>query len=457
MSTQRVCRAFVAGYLVLVAAALAVDYLLYADGAYFVFALASRHPWELLWGNFPHRLGPALLTGLPAYVAAELGAPIMVVSKLYQATFLLLPLLALAAARRLEAVGETRWHLWLILTMSTVGLIVFGFPTETIVSLVLLFPLMAGVAAPIERPARLVTLMALSAVFVFSHEIAVLCAPAMLLALWRAWRRPGQDRRYLVALFSWWVVCWLAWWLLGSRFVPVNPMTVPAMAYNASAFSDLSQCAGRPVFRAGLLGLALICWFAWRPRDLQSRVVKAAVLAIAAATAAYCLPDTWPGDHYNCRIAIAMAMPVVAVIALYLPAPPLPLVWLALAFFSAHAIVAGHGILGWVEYRRTLTTQLVHHARYTTRDWRAFAEGTLPSYAQGFHWNWPEPYLSALLTAGSGMGTVVVDNENWYVPMTCQTARRVLPELSWLRAHDVEQLIEDVCEKSERFGSGVRL
>ena len=447
MTTQRVGRAFVAGYAALVAAALVTDYLLYADGSYFVFALGSRHPWELLWGNFAHRLGAALLTGLPAGVAAELGAPIVVVSKLYQATFLLLPVLAFAAARRLEAVGETRWHRWSILTMSTLGLIVFGFPTETVVSLVLVFPLMAGIAAPIERPARLVAVMALSAVFVFSHEVALLCAPAMLLALWRAWRRPGQDRRYLVALLAWWIACWLAWWLIGWRIVPSNPMTVPALAQNASAYSHLGQFTERPLFRVGLLGIALMCWFTWRPRGLRSRGVQVAVLAVAAASAAYCLPDTWPGDHYDCRVAIAIALPVVAAIALYLPAPPLPLVGLALAFLAAHAIVAGHGILGWVTYRRTLTTQLAHHATYTADDWNAFARDALPSYAQGFFWSWTEPYLSTLLTAGR-TGTVLVDRDSWYVPMTCPAAHRVLPELSWLRRHDVEQLIDDVCDKS---------
>ena len=439
---------FVGAYLVLVIIAVAVDYLLYADGAYFAFSLASRHPWELLWREFPLRLGTMLVTGGPADVLAHLGAPATLVSKTYQATFLLVPLASLWLTRRIEGRTAGRWQLWLMFATITLAMMAFGFPTETFVAVALLFPVLAVVTRGISDLAQLALAMTLSTLFLFSHEIAPLCAPAMLVALYLAGKQPGSDRRYLAALLAWWIINAAVWLYLKRFFIPENRMLVPALAQNQTAFLDFHQILERPIQRFGLVATAVLMWLSWRPQDSRHLVVKLVAVAIAVWGAVTCLPDTWGADHYYCRKAIGLALPVVGIAALLVRTPTRDAGRIALLFFGVQVGVASYNVFCWTQYKHLLVDQLSKRAMVNTGDWDAFNQAQLPVHAKGFHWNWAEPYLTALLTLDDPNSAILIDNETWYVPLTCATATRVLPGIPWLARDRSDRILSDVCDKS---------
>ncbi len=450
-----VLRAFVVGYSGLVAFATAVNYILYADGSYFAFALASGHPWQMLWRDFPLRLGALLPTGLPAALLGVIGAPPWLVSRVYGATFLGFPLIILALTRYLEPKSSTRWQIWLIAATSTLTTMAFGFPTETAIAISWLFPLMAVVTNPIEKRSRLAIAMALSTVFTFSHEVAVLCAPIMLCAWLLAFRRGGR-RLYLAILLGWWGVNWAVWWVVQHHFAPTNPLLVAALGNNRWQFFNWQVLHDRPLLRFGLLTTAILCALAAVPRVLRYRLVYVVIAAIAVWGAYYILPDTYPGDHYYCRTAIAVGFPLLAFFAVITREPPAALGWAALAFLAVQLVDAGANVHGWMKYRRFMVYELLHRQTMSSWEWELL-NSKLPRRAIGFHWNWTEPYLSSLLVAGRDQGTIVIDTEGWYAPFTCESARSVIPGLSWIRRENADRLIADICDKqpvNEPYCSG---
>ena len=453
--SRLVLRIFTAAYGALVAVAVAADYLLYADGSYFAFSLASGHPWQLLWRDFPLRLGTLLPTGVPAALLATTGAPTWLVTKVYELTFLAFPLIALALTRKLEPRTSVRWQLWLICAISTLCMMAFGFPTETFIAVAWLFPLLAVITNPIERSGRLAVAMVLSTAFIFSHEVAVLCAPALLCALFQSFRL-GSRRRYVAILLAWWLVNWGVWYFLKHHFYPANPLLIPALAQNQQAFFNFGVLSERSLLRFGLLTAAALCWLAWRPQDWRHWFVKAAVVALAIGGAYFCLLDRYPGDRYLCRTAIALALPAIGVFAVVTKGPAPSTGWAATVFLAAQLVITGADVCGWVEYRRFLVSALEQRTTLSTGDWEALHQTALPPYAKGFHWNWTEPYLAALLLADRDAGAVMIDNETWYTPITCLSARAVLPGVSWLRRDQADQLIADACDKQPQLDAYCR-
>jgi hypothetical protein len=228
--------------------------------------------------------------------------------------------------------------------------------------------MLAAVTKPITRPSQLAVAMTLSTLFLFSHEIASLCAPAMLVALYVGAKHLGRDRRYVATLLAWWIANGAVWVYLKEFFVPENPLLVPALAQNQTAFVELHQIIERPIQRFGLLATATILWLSWRPQDSRNLFVKLAAVALALWGALTCLQDTWGADHYYCRKAIALALPIIGIVASLLRAPARDVVRIALLFFGVQIAVAAYGIFCWTQYKHLLVDQLRGHTTLTSLD-----------------------------------------------------------------------------------------
>ncbi len=442
-----------AAYGILAAVAVHVDLLYYADGAYFAFAIASGHPWSLLWSDFPRRLGAMGLTGVPAWLAQIAGASPTLVGKIYQATFFAIPLIATGVVRWLVPSKVAQlWLTWLLLSFATLGMSSFGFPTETWVTLALLWPVIASIAHPPTGGLRRLSAVVLASLFCFSHEAAALCGPALLIAFYRSWREcDSKARGYLTFLLVWYAINGTIWAALMLGFQPQNTLLAKALKENqghlwALAFLRL------PLVFFGVAMSAASLWFASHPRHLHSRATRMALLAFAALIVLLCLTRDAPNHRYLARSAITWMLPVLAMaVVLWRRSLAWKVAqWILWPALIVHTVVPAYAIAGWMSYHEFLVQ---HTTGLKTvligSDWGHTVNQSLPRRAW-YYWGWSSPYTSIMASNSSARMGMILDNEGWYVPMTCAHARTHLGSLGWVSPDIVNLMIEDICTKNPR-------
>ena len=225
---------FLAFYATVSAIAVWQDFLYFGDGAYFAFAIASGQSWELHFSELPRRIGALGLTGFPAWLAQIRGASHWWVGKIYQASFFAVPLWSLFLVGCFADKDKARWfRAWSVLCLATLGMSTFGFPTETWATLAFVWPALASVSSPLATWTRLICASLVAFIFLFSHEVAILCAPAFFISSLRSWRlAEGQAKVRLAILLSFYALLGLAWSYLWLAEQTKNPLLIEALRQN---------------------------------------------------------------------------------------------------------------------------------------------------------------------------------------------------------------------------------
>jgi hypothetical protein len=441
---------FLIVYCLLTLATVKVDLFYYADGAYFAFAVASGHPWELLWSEFPRRLGAMILTGGPASLAQFFGASHTLVGKIYQLTFFAIPIIGMGLVHWLVPSNVAQlWVTWQILFMVTLGMSTFGFPTETWVTLALLLPVIASIVHPSEDRLRQACAFLLASFFCFSHEAAAMCGPALLVAFYKTWQEHDYKvRRYLAFLVTWYILNGFIWVALMAGFQPHNILLVKALQQNQIHLWSL-VFLHIPLVIFGIVMTAASFWLTAHPNHLRITGVRLAILTFIALIVLFWLSKETPSDRYISRSAITWAVPLLSLVMVFWRKCPTWKVtqWILLPSLVVHTLTSIEAAAGWLQYRKLLDQHTTGLKIPLGSEWDDIVHKSLPQRAQ-FYWGWSSPYTLVMLNNSLLRNGVILDNQGWYVPMTCEDATIYLHNINWIYSDAVDSMVHDICTKN---------
>lgn len=379
--------------------------LLYADGGLFAYAVAAADSWDFHFRQIPARAAAwALTAGVGEAVTRISGVPAWGVWA-WQAAFLALPSLGLAATWAADRTG--RILPWACASTALLLPLAFGFPTELWVAHAAFWPALAlgWHAAPMP-------LLALAlAVTALSHEAGLLWALGAvgLLALAPGWR---PLRRGALALLP-----ALAGFALLKLMILPDPYVAAVMGRVGSEFLHW-----RPAFAPVLLtfGAVLGGW------ALLARFTRWAPLLVAATLLAWWASGWAPlhaeGRYYARTIIFFGAAHLAFLAALHgrgwLPAPRLdwrPALLLAALVHAGEAARFTHGWLAHMDAVRALAAILGEGPATVA---------ALPPASAPFAWHSTVPFLSVMATPGYVPARLVVDPASTYFWFGCAQAER---------------------------------
>ncbi len=438
--------AFFALYAIICFFAVWIDFLYSADGAFIAFTIASGHSWETLFSEFPRRLGALGLTGLPAALAQLGGASPWWTGKIYQSSFYAIPILSLFALR--GAVPKEELGSWLflaIVSLASFGMATFGFPTETWVTVSFLWPALASIAYPQTSWAQKGSAVAVAFIFLFSHEGAVLFAPAFLVVLLKTWRTDGQAFRYFLTCL--YLLLGLAWIFTFPFLPPHNPLLARALADNQEQLWSL-YFLNIPAVGLGLSVFVFVTLsgFIKAPGRWFFRV---AILAIGAFEAYRCIRDGAPLDErYIARTAVVLVLPAFVFAQMLYGRFRSPGRWVILYAAITQAIMIFFSFYNWVSYKDFLLEKAaVQSHQISLEDWKDLLSKSLPG-KQSYYWDWTTPYAQIMLNKPGSNVALIINRNAWYAPLTCTDASITIKRSTLLSASVAHVLLSDVCRKN---------
>jgi hypothetical protein len=303
---------------VLVIIACSSNLLYYADGTVFAYVIATGEPYELLWSEYPLRLGSFVLTGGPALLLKwiRIENP-FVLGWAYQATFLMLPLWSIALSYAQLPRDHRGWVFWPALFLASLGMSTFGFPTEIWVTGSVFWPLAAMLLNPPAHIGGLFLSAMLAALFCFSHEVAALTAPCLLWAAWQGWKRSsGTQRRLLLIVLGELIACGSVWIWIYLSFEHRNPLIAQALAENQGHLFGLKILSPAPLLAGMTIALAIVLALELRPwrRIIPVRWMPGMWILVVGALVAIAIPVR-PTDHYLARGVVAFLLMPVGIVA----------------------------------------------------------------------------------------------------------------------------------------------
>jgi hypothetical protein len=437
----------------------------FGDGALFSLAALSDSPWHFFWQSFATRATAYLISGLlPSFVLEATGQPGWTLAT-YAILFGGMPLFSLAGAYLALPAGEKRQITWPCLWFSAVGMLTFGFPTETWIMAAVFWPLLF-VLRYRRGPWSLLGAGLLSLAFAFSHESFVLCLPVLLLAA-----RPGEG---MLARWAIVICATAALFAVKNLVVPVNVQIISAVANNAANFLSAMKIAGDPIFLRLALGAVLgaAAVFAWNARTWRGSAARLAVLAglaLAIAAVVFANLDEIPTTRYLARTLVAIALPCFGMAALMVrfvtPATVpnarendsavlrLPdwagaaAVAASLAMAAVHLAHAGAFVARFSALRADLramaggAVQPPPESDYRLVPRSAGAPKAVDPAAWELTWYWATPFLTVLSAKDFKPRHLVVHANHTYSPMLCGDERL----LSRLPAETVAMLKDYTC------------
>ncbi len=417
-----------------------------ADGAFFAFAIASGHSWDALFSELPRRLGALGLTGLPAVLAQLAGASPWWIGKIYQVSFYAVPILSLLALRC--AVPKEDFSSWLflaIVSLATLGMATFGFPTETWVTMAFIWPALASIAYPQASWPQRGFAVAVAFIFLFSHEGAILFAPVFLVVLVKARHADGQPFRYF--LTSVYLLLGLAWVFTFLFWPQRNPLLAKALVENQEHLWSLNFLK-IPSVRLSISVIAFVTlsrftkmsglWF-----------LRMIVFAIGAFEAYRCITHGAPlGDRYVARTAIILVLPVFVLAQMLFERSRNPGGLVILYAATAQFIMIFFLFNNWLSYKEFLLEKTaVYDHPISGKNWRELLSRSLPE-KNSYYWDWTTPYAQIMLNRPGSDIALIIDNQSWYVPLTCSDASIYMNQSTLLSASVARFLLSDVCQKN---------
>lgn len=202
---RRLAVAALLGQVAFLCAAIASRLMLFGDGAFFVYALATGHAWELKWQFLTTRLSAYVFTVLPAEgICQALSCDGVAFAAVNSATFYALPVLQFAC---LIAMAWRRFPALLVFPIAQYAFALglgYGFPSE-----ILLAPGFFWMAlfSLLLRPWPIVLFIVSFAGLVFSHELALAAALVVVCFFAMQWRtQRAGNARALFLLFAMFII-----------------------------------------------------------------------------------------------------------------------------------------------------------------------------------------------------------------------------------------------------------
>jgi hypothetical protein len=409
--------------------------MLYADGALFSFTIGIDAAWALVWHIMPARFAIYLLTVLPAETAHELGLPAMAAMRLYQALFIGMPFLGLAACVPLVPRGSRWLLLFPVLSLLALTVSALGYPSETLLTQAAFWPALFGCRFASGRAApTLLTLMCISA-FLFSHPGMVFSLPLLPLAAAIRWRecRASAVRRALLVLGSATALL-LGLWAVCLRAEMSNPGIIQSGQHMWSASRLREVVTFQPSILIVLLIIALWGALSWRR---ERALIGLAVLGLPAIAILFALMHgeiIRPESHYYIRTALVLLLPVLGATALWrVGAPPHGAVTLAMmAALAVTQLVHDLRFLGaWYNYRDSVATAVTRQSGIVPL--QQVLAGRIRPDAPSIAWSWGQPLLSLTLPGLPHVTALVADPApDSFSVLHCSEMDRVSAHMDWV-------------------------
>jgi hypothetical protein len=424
---------------------------LFADGGFFAFAFLTGDPWNAHFVNIPARATAFLITIVPPFLLGRVSDPRHAV-ELYGVTFGLLPLAGLVATFWLS--GNRRVLLFCSLSTIVVLPASVFFPSETLVTHALFWPLFAYLVVPRVRGLFSTFLFMLA--FAFSHEGGLMLLALMLIFL-LAGRR--LERVILVSGLAV-LATWLAVKLL---FPPPFAPTRDALVMNLLGVVNVIGIV-RPLLVAIVAGAGTFWLLLRRDRAVKpsaSRLLILASVALLPSAVVLVVADlAFVGRYdnllvgrYNFRTLLlgSLALFLVVLTSLSLPRSYRP-AWLIrlaariaqggrqipqMAFGTmliaagCHIMDGGNVLISWRAYAKQIRQIALGGALPVPAYIEilpASADGktrrlTHPDRAWSMSWEWTDPFLSVVLALPMPARALVYRPHETYAPLSCQAVR----------------------------------
>ena len=452
-STHHIGLAALLSYLVLASFAIGYDFLYFGDGAYIAFTFATGHPWELFWHYFPLRLGSSILVGAPVWLFAQLGASPVLIGKAYQVIFLSMPLLSSVLLRQLVPSKEYElWVTWLIFLFATLGMSTFGYPTETWIMLALLLPVFAMIIYP-QSGFRAQFKYLLIPLFCFSYEAVALCAPAILVALYKQFDSGDRKNRLrILTIAIAFAACGAIWSLLYFDFVPNNPLLVRALRENQKHLWTL-RFLKIPISFYSTIVVSIVLyhalWSTKRPEIIESKWFRIILAILPLLVLLQILIVPTPNHRYFSRTPIVWLAPLIAFAFAQRPTclSKNVIYYIVLPAIIVQTVYAGYSIHGWSVYRSAMQSYTQNRTILACSKWRSYVWKFLPRSSH-YYWGWATPYTMIMLNGRHNLNDIILDDVGWYVPTTCDNARKYYPKAKFVSTKSIELLIQDICTKN---------
>ena len=420
------------------------NYLMFADGGFFAFALSVDLPWELVWRQFPSRTGALALTQSVPWLLAHHGASSSLVSLVYQVNFLVIPLLAVGATWLLTR--QATWTAWSAFASVVLSFPLMGFPSEVYVAGALLTPIVAWIADGGPSKLRGLSACVLAVAFIFSHEGAVLCLPMLVYLLYRQHAQDRARSGLLIAMAGVLMLATLSMLLVKLCVEPTNPHVVQAIAKNTKTVFQITPLK-RPLASFSVIGVFFVILVLSLKNTKTKKILGLATALALLAVFGLALFFDMPRDRYDCRTVMVWLMPVMASLYIFRPAFTDGVLKVAFAIFIALAFVHAKSIHGWNQYQNLLASRGSAQSALSGEEWKKALQANHPKLA-GYYWTWAAPYASIMSAEERRDVHLLMDSAGWYAPMTCSQAREIQDGHGVFKGFG--QIIKtDVCRKNE--------
>ncbi len=306
-------------YLVGALVGAAIEVGAFADGALFIYGIASGDPWHLNWNNMPVRTSTYLLTIESLTVLVRQGLiPLGSIAWLYSLLFLSLPFLFLLLCVPL-VVRRSRYMLaYPAIQMLTTGLFLYGFPSDLWVSQGEFWVALLAVIGGANDRRRVPAFVVAFALLLFSHDAAILLGGLIFATLLGRVLGFGSAERSRSDIFLLgYAGILLAIWLVTKlTYTYPDPVLARAIAHGAGGLANPLSLVRSKAFLLAFVTAAIFFIVIFRRPAAPTRWIKVAMLVMAgvAAGAVYAI-SPWPGSRYMLRGVMLGAMLILGALA----------------------------------------------------------------------------------------------------------------------------------------------
>jgi hypothetical protein len=445
----------------------------YGDGSIFSYAVAVQDAWAFHWHNISGRLFVYLFCFVPAETYVRLTGDAQGGIVAYGFLFFVAPLLGLAATYAADRSKGRIFFTYACVSTACLCPLVFGFPTEMWMAHALFWPALvlchyAG-RGIVGAAAVFVVLLAL----VFTHGGALVfaavilatvalrgmrdpallraaCALLLVMAVWAYVKETLPPDSYFAGVLP---VAALNFIDLSILACPVSVLLLTALAGYGISFLVIARFAPRHAqfYAAAVTAVALAAYWLWFDHALHAEnryylrtelFVVAPALAVAAAIHAL---------RAEGRLAIPLPLPAQLMAQRAAGPAAQALTGALLLAMLVHAVETEKFVAAWSAYQSAIR-QLATGAASdpSLGDPRFVSSDRVAASLKPLSWSSTTQYLSVLMAPGFSPNRLVVDPDEGYYWLTCETATasRLAPRA--LPARSRELIGADACLHRKR-------